>query len=66
MPNIGGNERPMAMTTIDDIASELERTHLSRAPELLRHLETIHEPENEMGRWNGKRLKESTDDDMGK
>ncbi|XP_068144239.1 uncharacterized protein [Drosophila tropicalis] len=66
MSNIGGTERPMAMTTIEDIASELERTHLSRAPELLRHLEAIHEPENEMGRWDGKRLKESANDDMGK
>ncbi|XP_030387962.1 uncharacterized protein LOC115634406 isoform X2 [Scaptodrosophila lebanonensis] len=45
-----------AMDTMDDIANELERTHLAHVPELLRHLENINDSDNEMGQPENRKV----------
>ncbi|KAH8252855.1 hypothetical protein KR032_002185 [Drosophila birchii] len=44
------------VTTIVDISEEMECTHLAHVPQVLKKLEDIRDPEDEMRLAEGKRL----------
>ncbi|KAH8257988.1 hypothetical protein KR038_003766 [Drosophila bunnanda] len=48
-------------TTISDISEELECTHLAHVPQVLKKLEDIRDPEEEMRLAEGKRLSKKYD-----
>ncbi|EDV35965.1 uncharacterized protein Dana_GF12209 [Drosophila ananassae] len=56
-PNEYGRHRQ----TIVDIAEELEQTHLARVPQVLKKLEQIRQPEDEMRQAAGMRLSKKYD-----